>query len=320
VAFGALWAWLRGMLPTRMAGVLLAVIVVVDLWVVDKRFFQEIPGPDQVFPPDEIVAFLGQQEGPFRTWVLPDLPQDDYLTLFDLEIVAGEHGNQLQTYNEFLGTSGASYTDLSNMTNPVFLALANARYLLTQQQVQAPFLRPVFQGRTRNGRTAAVYENTTVLPRAFVVAATEQVSEPDGAITAMQREGFDPLGAALVYAAVPGGSDASTLEADARVTLHEPARVEVQVESNQPAFLVLTDNYYPDWVARVDDAEAPIVRAYHTFRAVPVPAGSHTVTFTFEPDSLRIGLMISLLAVVTLAAVAVVTLLRARHAPPPDSA
>lgn len=320
VTLGALWAWLRGGVPTRLAGPLLALVVVADLWVIDKRFFQEIPGPDQIFPRDEIVDFLSAQEGPFRTFVLPDLPQDDYLTLFDLEIVAGEHGNQLQTYNEFLGTSGASYTDLSNMNNPVFLALVNARYVLTQQTIESPIFQPVFQGRTRNGRSAFVYRNTSALPRAFVVADAEQVPEPDGAITAMQEPGFDPLRAALVYDAVAGGSDASTLQADARVTVHEPARVEVEVQSNQPALLVLTDNYYPDWVARVDGAPAPIVRAYHTFRAVAIPAGSHTVTFTFEPASLRVGLFISLLAAAVLAAVAVVAFLRARRGPPPPEA
>ncbi|MGD8870407.1 MAG: YfhO family protein [Gemmatimonadota bacterium] len=321
VTLGALWAWLRGKLPLRAAGILIGIIVVTDLWVIDRRFIEAIPGPDQVFPRDEIVEFLSTQDGPFRTFVLPDLPQDDYLTLFDLEIVGGEHGNQLQAYNEFLGTSGASYTDFSNMNNPVFLALANARYVLTQQNVQSPIFEPVFQGRTRNGRSAIVYRNTTALPRAFVVAAAEQVPEPDGALRAMQEEGFDPLRAALVYDTVSGGSDPSTLQADARVTRHDPARVDVEVQSNQPAFLVLTDNYYPDWVARVDDAPARVLRAYHTFRAVPIPAGTHTVTFTFEPPSLRIGLVITLLAAGVLLVVTVVSVLSARRAaPPPESA
>lgn len=321
VTLGALWAWLRGTLPTRAAGVLLAIIVVADLWVIDRRFVEAIPGPDQIFPRDEIVDFLSMQEGPFRTFVLPDLPQDDYLTLFDLEIVGGEHGNQLQTYNEFLGTSGSSYTDFSNMSNPTFLALANARYVVTQQAIESPIFQPVFRGRTRNGRSAIVYRNTTALPRAFVVAGVERVAEPDGAIAVMQEAGFDPLRAALVYESVSGGSDASTLEAEARVTRHEPARVEVEVRSNQPAFLVLTDNYYPDWVARVDDTPAPIVRAYHTFRAVPIPAGAHTVTFAFEPTSLRLGLVITILAALGLLAVAVAAVLGAYRAPsPPESA
>jgi hypothetical protein len=206
------------------------------------------------------------------------------------------------------------------MNNPAFLALVNARYLLTQQRFEIPFLEPVFQGRTRNGQTAFVYRNTTALPRAFVVAGAQRVPAPEGAVTAMQQPGFDPRGAVLVYDSVSGGSDPATLQADARVTLHEPARVEVQVESNQPAFLVLTDNYHADWVARVDETPTPIVRAYHTFRAVPIPAGNHTVTFTFEPSSLRTGLLVSLVAAAVLALVGVVVTLRARRTEPPRPA
>lgn len=320
VTLGALAAWLRGTLSTRVAGAVLAVVVVADLWVVDRRFIRAIQGPEQVFPADEIVGFLQAQEAPFRTFVLPDLPQDDYLTLFDLELVTGEHGNQLQTYNEFLGAGTTSYTDLHNMNNPTFLALANARYLLTQQRIQVPFLEPVFQGRTRNGQTAIVYRNDSALPRAFVVAAAERVQEPDGAVTAMQQPGFDPARAVLVYDDVSGGSDPASLQADARVTRHEPTRVEIQVESNQPAFLVLTDNYHADWVARVGDVPTPIARAYHTFRAVPIPAGNHTVTFTFEPSSLRTGLLVSLLAAAVLVLVGVTAVVRGRRTASPRPA
>jgi len=52
--------------------------------------------------------------------------------------------------------------------------------------------------------------------------------------------------------------------------------------------------YYPaGWKAYVDGEEVPIYRANYLFRAVPVPAGEHTVTLRFEPESHRIGLIIS---------------------------
>jgi uncharacterized membrane protein YfhO len=43
----------------------------------------------------------------------------------------------------------------------------------------------------------------------------------------------------------------------------------------------------------VDGSPVPILRADIMFRAVELPAGTHTVEFRFEPLSVNIGLWIS---------------------------
>lgn len=43
--------------------------------------------------------------------------------------------------------------------------------------------------------------------------------------------------------------------------------------------LLLTDNYYPSWQATLDNQPQPIYIANHTFRAVVVPPGMHTLEF-----------------------------------------
>jgi uncharacterized membrane protein YfhO len=43
----------------------------------------------------------------------------------------------------------------------------------------------------------------------------------------------------------------------------------------------------------VDGSPAPILRADIMFRAVELPAGTHTVEFRFEPVAVKIGLWIS---------------------------
>jgi uncharacterized membrane protein YfhO len=68
--------------------------------------------------------------------------------------------------------------------------------------------------------------------------------------------------------------------------------------------LVLADSHYPGWKAFVDGKQEVIRRANLFFRAVPLPAGNHTVEFRYEPRSFTIGLVIS---VVTLVALALVT-------------
>src|SRR5690606_1628101 len=39
------WLWVRGAITTRVAGVLLALVSVADLWVIDKKFLDAVPEP-----------------------------------------------------------------------------------------------------------------------------------------------------------------------------------------------------------------------------------------------------------------------------------
>ena len=74
--------------------------------------------------------------------------------------------------------------------------------------------------------------------------------------------------------------------------------VEVETESNGPAYLVLTDTFDPGWSATVDGKPATIHPAYVAFRAVYVPKGRHIVQFTYRPSGFSIGLAISLVGIV----------------------
>jgi uncharacterized membrane protein YfhO len=74
----------------------------------------------------------------------------------------------------------------------------------------------------------------------------------------------------------------------------------LRVRASAPALLLLSDTYYPGWEAEVDGAPAPLLRADHTLRAVPVPAGSHAVRFRFRPGSMMIGFLLTLMGLTTM--------------------
>jgi uncharacterized membrane protein YfhO len=73
--------------------------------------------------------------------------------------------------------------------------------------------------------------------------------------------------------------------------------VVLSTESTSPAYLVLADTFYPGWQAAVDGAPAPIFPADVGFRAVAVPAGTHTVRFVYRPRSVGAGLLVAGVAV-----------------------
>jgi uncharacterized membrane protein YfhO len=71
----------------------------------------------------------------------------------------------------------------------------------------------------------------------------------------------------------------------------------LEVATEQPALLVVSEIYYPaGWVARIDGGETPIYPVNTILRGVMVPPGRHTVTLDFEPADLRLGRWISRLA------------------------
>src|SRR5205085_12603574 len=78
--------------------------------------------------------------------------------------------------------------------------------------------------------------------------------------------------------------------------------VTLAVDASRPAQLVLADTYYPGWKATVDGHGVPIHPADAAFRGVAVPAGRHTVRFSYEPSSVRVGALLSLLGVLVVIA------------------
>jgi hypothetical protein len=57
----------------------------------------------------------------------------------------------------------------------------------------------------------------------------------------------------------------------------------VEVQARREAFLLLNDVWHRWWRVTVNGRPAPMLRANVLFRAVPVPAGRHTVRFGFHP-------------------------------------
>ena len=92
------------------------------------------------------------------------------------------------------------------------------------------------------------------------------------------------------------------------------SRVVVDATARRPRAQVLTDLHYPGWKATVDGRPADLRRVDWLLRATPLPAGRHRVELRYEPASWRAGWIVSLFALVALAATLVVGL-RARRRP-----
>ncbi len=152
-----------------------------------------------------------------------------------------------------------------------------------------------------------IYENLRVLPRAFLVHKAE--IKPDEAVMErLQDPHFRPQESALLSDRPPpfAGqlSSHSSAAGDGRVVMqsYEPESIDLDVSTAEPAYLMLSDAYYPGWRAWVDEQPVPIWRADLLFRTIQVPPGNHHIRFRFQPRSVRWGALISVLAALVMLA------------------
>ncbi len=141
-----------------------------------------------------------------------------------------------------------------------------------------------------------IYENSSVLPRAFCASNILAAPNDDQAVQLMQAEQFDPAQTVVLSGDSATSTDhlAALPPCHAQPVSYTPEQVAIDVNAPQDGYLVLTDAYYPGWIATVDDQPADIQRADILFRAVKVPAGQHRVEFRYQPPSFAVGVVISI--------------------------
>lgn len=136
-------------------------------------------------------------------------------------------------------------------------------------------------------QTVYIYENTQVLPRAWLVYRVRDLSsQPETRILeGLVAEDFDPRREVILEEEFIGGLEGKEGGKEGKVEIvnYEDQKIEIKVTSSADGLLVLTDNFYPGWRAFVDGQPTKVYLANFSFRAVVVPRGEHTVEFRYQP-------------------------------------
>jgi Bacterial membrane protein YfhO len=185
-----------------------------------------------------------------------------------------------------------SHIIFNNPRSPVY-DLLGVKFLLTSvdNRLDSPSYREVL-----NREGVRVYQNLSVMPRAFLAASWTEVKSPAEALAIMRDEGFNPREIVAVESApgelagveTPGPGDA------VEITAYAPDTVTLRASAGGARLVVLTDVYYPGWDAFVDGSSARLLRVDYALRGVVIGPGQHIIQFVFRPKSLRYGMIISL--------------------------
>ena len=292
-------------IPRKIVLGLMMLAILFDLFRFGGKFTPFVK-EEWLFPTTKTIEFLQADKDVFRLMTTDRrLFPPNFSLPYRLQTVEGYDPLYLTRYAELIAASERGEPNI----NPPFgfnriitphqfesslIDLLNVKYILALSDLDSTKLKLVFQeGQTR------VYENKDVFPRAFMVYDYQLARSKQETIELMMSETVD-LSQTVILEESPGEFELFPGENQVVIRNYQENQIIFEVETEQPGILVLTDTYYPGWKAFVDGQNMPIYRADYHFRAILIPQGKHLVRFIYQPDSFRIGVILSLIGLISL--------------------
>ncbi len=258
LALACLFLLSTGRLGRKAGGYLLAGIVGVDLWSIERMYWQFSPPAAITFAADSTIDYVKAQPEPGRVLEIcsrgagrdPYLCGDAFMS-HRVRTVLGYHGNELGRYQQLISFGQGQ------IANPNFWHLMNVRFVLTDApDLGVPGLNRVV-GPVRNayGTTVYLYQMTDENPAAWVAPAIVKATDDEMLATVLDPR-FDVRRAALfdtgsTVKAVQLTALPEALPVKARTTRFDPGAIDVELDQPAPAgsALIVSENYYPGWTA-----------------------------------------------------------------------
>ena len=310
VGAGLVWSYGMGKLKQMPLIAALAVLCLVDMWDVNKRYlydeqFVEKQVQAQGFRQTETDKMILQDEAlDYRVLNLASNTFNENNTAYWHKSVGGYHAAKLRRYQEMIEEhisgemsglyqavveAGGDMEQLDPSAFPV-LNMLNTRY----------FIFPL-----QGGQTAPLY-NPFALGNAWFVDEVQYVGNANEEIEAIH--GLDPMQTAVVDKKFEGVVKPMSADSTATIELlaYEPNYLKYEVSTEKGGTVVFSEIYYPGWKSTIDGQEVAHGRANYILRSMNVPAGKHVVEFCFDPTSLHVTENIALIALGLLALLAIV--------------
>jgi hypothetical protein len=276
-----LFSTLKGWINQYVFAAVLSVLFLVDLVSVDNRYFTkdnyQRVRDNSYFAKNEADNFILSDKADFRVF---NANYSEARTSYYHQSLGGYHGAPIKLYDEllkaFFDKQGGQLGEALQNPAPNFnqfnvLNMLNARYL-------------VF-GNTRD----AVLQNNQAYGNAWfiknIVNAKNANEELD--LTIATSTPHDAVVNTSVFR-IPSPAFDST----SYILLKErtPNKLVYEATTQQANLAVFSEIYYPKgWTATIDGKVVDILRANYVLRALPIPAGKHTLVFEFKPDAYYIG-------------------------------
>lgn len=241
--------------------ILLISILIADLFLFGMRFV-DTKSPLEVYQTPEYMPIIANETDQFfRVYDETDyLNQRPYIAyLNNISLISGYDPIYLRNYQAyFIRSQQQDYSGYNTWVQGSVISdfnimrSLNVRYIITNRQYDRDLavqgLNHVF-----SGTEVQVYRLNSTFPRAYVIPVTELNNTTP--VNYQQAE----------------------------IERYNPNTIIVNTTTTTPGYLILSEIWYPGWSAIDNGSPVPVQRYQDIFRAVPIDAGTHRITFTYFP-------------------------------------
>lgn len=178
-----------------------------------------------------------------------------------------------------------------------YLDLLGVKYVLTDNDyvIQDENLNEIYN---KNG--TRIYHNESAFEKVFTVHNILKSDGEDTSLKLLQAENIN----LREYAIVESDSDI-VVEPSAGIDQvlmksYDNNSIELYCDMKSDGLLVVSDLCYPGWKVYVDGEKTDIIRTDDILRGVYLKEGEHSVTFVYEPEAVKLGLVVSFTGVMLL--------------------
>jgi hypothetical protein len=326
-ALALIWAFSVRRVSPRTAVWALIALVAIDDWSVVRRYFQFSAPASQLYASDPIIEYLQKLPTPGRTIVAPlggyafgdPVLAGDALMIHGVRTVTSHQANEPQRWVDIAGAKSPALPP-NALESRQFRRLANARFLLVNTEIppvipQLPDLKtqlrvgPVTDA---TGTTVYLYEILEANPPAWVVPVVaeapadvirDNILDPRLDLDAVALADSTTLLPRKRVSVAP-----SPLGIPVSVRAYGPGHIVLDLDRAAPpeATLIVSENWFPGWSAKVDGKAATLGRVDHTLIGVALPAGARHVELTFRDAAYHRAIPITAIALLMTVLVIVV--------------
>ena len=291
-----LYFFITGKLQKKYTIGAIALLCLVDMWGVNKRYLN-----DEQFVPQSIkqTSFV---QTPADKYILQDKDLDyrvlnltgstfnENNTSYWHKSIGGYHAAKLRRYQEMIDYHispeiQAAYSEIAQAAGAMDSVDASKFRVLNMLNTKY-FILPA----GRNGEALPI-QNPYAYGNAWFVNNIQYAENANEEIETLFN--IDPKECAVVdkqfKEALKGVASAKTDSLSAiTLTSYSPNHLVYETANNNDGIAVFSEIYYPDgWKVTVDGKPATLARANYILRALYLPAGKHVVEMTFDPQSLH---------------------------------
>ncbi len=261
----------------------LSLLLLIDLWSVDKRFvswdsFMPKQKSTEILPTAADKMILADKDPNFRVLNLTSSTFNDSRTSYFHKSVGGYSPVKLRRYQDIIDHFFARNLNMG------IINMLNVRYIIVPDE--------------KAGQR--VEKNPMALGNCWFADEVKFVADANEEIKAIAD--FDPTAVAFIdkewEKALPSPAEYSN-NADStdyiRLTEYKnPGNLIYESNSTKPRFAVFSEVFYKTWKAFIDGKEVTPVRTDYILRGLPVPAGKHKIEFLCVDDVMTSSAKVSL--------------------------